>query len=326
MLDRQLTAAQERWLGELYEDHSPAVQRLCWRMLGNSQDAADACHEVFLRAARISPAPLAGEGQGISPSPSGGGQGGGAQTRAWLLAVARNYCIDQIRRQKRFNTALTRMGSDSPPDLDPESSVVDRHTVDAIFKQLNERERTVLWQTAVERRSLAEIASRLHLNYMAAGQVVSRARKHASLLAAKVAAVFIGFRLITRRLTPSHLGGSSGLLVAVVVPVVALSVQSSSSTTQPRAQLAQPAAATHQGVATRAAGTSGKTNALSLPAGSALPVTLPSPSIGVPALPAASAVSGAAGSATNTIKQAIPPLPSPPALPTSPVPSPPVIK
>src|SRR5690349_11128495 len=113
MLDRQLTADQERWLGELYEDHSPAVQRLCWRMLGNSQDAADACHEVFLRAARI------------SPSPTGGRQGGGAQTRAWLLAVARNYCIDQIRRQKRFNTALTRIGSDATRDLDPESSVVD---------------------------------------------------------------------------------------------------------------------------------------------------------------------------------------------------------
>jgi len=316
MLDRQLTAAQERWLGELYEDHSPAVQRLCWRMLGNSQDAADACHEVFLRAARI------------SPSSSGEWQGGGAQTRAWLLAVARNYCIDQIRRQKRFNTALTRIGPDSAPDLDPESSVVDRDTVDAIFKQLNERERTVLWQTAVEHRSLAEIASRLHLNYMAAGQVVSRARKHASLLAAKVAAVFIGFRLVTRRLTPSPLGGTSGwgVLVAVVVPVVAVSVQSSSSTTQPRAQLAQPAAAANQGFATPAAGPSNKTNGLSLPDGSTLPLTIPSPSVGVPALPAPSAISGVAGSATNTVKQVIPPLPSLPPVPTPALPSPPPIK
>src|SRR5438270_7434334 len=174
MFDTRMTAAQEHWLGELYEAHAPAVQRLCWKMLSNPQDAADACHEVFLRAARLSPSPLE---ESIFPSPSGGGQGGGSRTRAWLLAVARNYCLDQIRRQKRFNTALTRIGRDSTPDIDPESSVVNRDTVDAIFKQLSERERTVLWQTAVEHRPLAEIANRLHLNYMAAGQVVSRARK-----------------------------------------------------------------------------------------------------------------------------------------------------
>ena len=57
----------------------------------------------------------------------------------------------------------------------------------------------VLWQTAVEHRSLADLATRLRLNYMATGQVVSRARRHASALAAKVGTAFVLVRLITKR-------------------------------------------------------------------------------------------------------------------------------
>jgi RNA polymerase sigma-70 factor (ECF subfamily) len=311
MFDTRLSAAQERWLGELYEAHSPAVLRLCWRMLSNSQDAADACQEVFLRAANSLE----------SDAPQ-------AEARAWLLAVARNYCIDQIRRQKRLNTALTRIGTDSKPDVDPESSVVDRDTVDAIFKQLSARERTVLWQTAVEHRSLAEIANSLHLNYMAAGQVVSRARRRASILAAKVAAIFLVFRLITRRVNASPSGGVAGWgLVAVVVPVVALSVQPSSSAIPPRAQLnAQPTTGASQGLAAPTGGASSQTKTLPLPAASGLPLTLPTPSVSVPALPVPSDVGGLAGSATNTLNHVVGTLPSPLPLPTPVLPTPPVIK
>ena len=311
MFDTRLTATQERWLGELYEAHAPAVQRLCWRMLSNPQDAADACQEVFLRAARLSPTD-------------------GAQTRAWLLAVARNYCIDQIRRQKRLNTALTRMGSDSGPGVDPESSVVDRDTVDAIFRQLNERERTVLWQTAVESRPLAEVAQALHLTYMAAGQVVSRARRHASVLAAKVAAVFLAYRLITRRLNPSSISGGTALgLVAVVVPVVALTVQPSSSATAPLTHLtAQPAPLANQGQAKNGALPS-QANTHPLPAASAVPLPAPAPSVNVPTVPVPSgfaSASGVASSAGNTVNHVLGALPSPLAIPTPVLPSPPGIK
>ena len=307
MFDTRLTIDQERWLGQLYETHSPAVLRLCWRMLSNSQDSADACQEVFLRAANS----LA------SDAPQ-------AEARAWLFSVARNYCIDQLRRQKRLNTALTRIGADSQPEVDPESSVVDRDTVDAIFKQLSARERTVLWQTAVEHRPLAEIANRLHLNYMAAGQVVSRARKHASMLAAKVAAIFLIFRLISRRVgsarLPSSSGGTGWGLVAVVLPLVALSVQPSSSATASAAPAEQPAPAANRGPATSAGGASSKANALPLPASSALPLAPPTPSVSVPALPIPS------GSASNTINQIIGTLPSPLPFPTPVLPTPQVIR
>jgi RNA polymerase sigma-70 factor, ECF subfamily len=300
MFDVRLTATQERWLADLYEAHAPAVQKLCWRLLANPQDAADACQEVFLRAAAHLDADLPRE-----------------NARAWLLTVARNYCLDQIRRQKRHNTAMTRFGLDTPPETDPEASVADRDLVDVIFRQLSERERNVLWQTAVEHRPLAEIAGRLHLNYMAAGQVVSRARKRASMLAAKVAAIFLGFRFITRRVS----GMPVKLMAAAVVPVAALSVQSSSSSTtsQPPHVAAQVAIA-HPATAGGPARSSGTSTT-----GASSGLTLPSaaPLVSTPPLPAPSAVSGVAGTVTGTVKGIIPPLPSPPALPTPSLPPPP---
>jgi RNA polymerase sigma factor (sigma-70 family) len=312
MFDTRLSASQEQRLAELYEAHAPAVLRLCRRMLGNPQDAADACQEVFLRAATSS----------ASDSPQ-------QEARAWLLAVARNYCIDQIRRQKRLGTALTRIGTDAKPQVDPESSVVDRDTVDAIFRQLNARERAVLWQTAVEHRPLAEIADRLHLNYMAAGQVVSRARRRASLVAAQVAAIFVVFRLITRRVSPVASGGVSGwgVLAAAVVPIAVLSVQPSSSSAPPRAYgTIQPVPAANHSPATTAGSSIGNTT-LRSPAASSLPVTgpLPVPPVGTSSLPIPSGVAGSAGSVTGTLKNVVPSLPAAP-LPTPSLPSPPPIR
>jgi hypothetical protein len=162
---------------------------------------------------------------------------------------------------------------------------------------------------------------------MAAGQVVSRARRHASMLAAKVAAVFLVFRLITRRLNPAHIGGAG--LVAVVVPMVALSVQPSSAATPPRSQLAAQTTPANPVPATAPAGASSKANTLTLPAGSALPLALPAPSVSVPALPLPSSVAGVAGvagSATNTVNHVAGTLPSPLPIPTPLLPTPPVIK
>jgi DNA-directed RNA polymerase specialized sigma24 family protein len=49
-----------------------------------------------------------------------------------------------------------------------ETAVADRDFVHVVFKQLSKRERQALWQSAVESRPLADIASRLRLSYMAA--------------------------------------------------------------------------------------------------------------------------------------------------------------
>jgi DNA-directed RNA polymerase specialized sigma24 family protein len=53
-----LTDDRRRWLSELYESNSAAVFNVSYRLLNSREDAADATHEVFLRAANsLSEAP-----------------------------------------------------------------------------------------------------------------------------------------------------------------------------------------------------------------------------------------------------------------------------
>ncbi len=306
MFDTRLTISKERWLADLYEANSAAVLRACWRILPNSEDAADACQEVFLRAANSLDPDMPRD-----------------QARAWLLTVARNYCLDQLRREKRFDAAMTRLRIEPKRQADPESSVLDRDTVAAIFKQLSDRERSVLWQAAVENRPLADIAARLHLNYMAAGQVVSRARRRASMLAAKVAAVFVVFRLITKRagVLPAK------LVAATAVPVIALTVQPSSSApaTSAPVPLHSSVSAKQAHIGQQASGSAKAASAQPTPASPRLPpvVSTPQVQVSTPTLPLPAGVSGATGSATGTLNSILHQLPTPAPVPTPSLPPPP---
>ena len=84
-----MSAEQQRWLAELYESNFAAVFKRCGALLKSSEDAADAAHEVFLIALN-SLAPEADD----------------KRSRAWLLTVAQNHCLDLLRRRKRFGRAL----------------------------------------------------------------------------------------------------------------------------------------------------------------------------------------------------------------------------
>ena len=65
----------------LVETYQTPIHNLCYRMLGNAEDAEDAAQETFLRAYKSfkrydKNRPLS----------------------TWLLSIAAHYCIDQIRR------------------------------------------------------------------------------------------------------------------------------------------------------------------------------------------------------------------------------------
>jgi hypothetical protein len=120
----------------------------------------------------------------------------------------------------------TNPGIDAAGDANPETAVVERDLVSAIFRELRVRERHALWQWAVESRPLAEIANDLGLSYTAVQQLLFRARRHAASVAARVAAL-LGLLQLGRALRrASH--AYQLALVAAVVPVVLVSTPSSS--------------------------------------------------------------------------------------------------
>ena len=184
--DAELLAAHvagERYaFEELFHRHQRQLHRLARLTSRSPEDAADAAQEVFV---------IALESLDLTTRRSA--------ARAWLLTVARNHCLDLLRRRKRLGKALVTLGPDGGRGTDVETAVADRDFVGRVFKQLSIRERQALWQSAVESRPLSDIAGRLRLSYMAAAQVLHRARRHAVQVAARVAVVAGVFQLGRQR-------------------------------------------------------------------------------------------------------------------------------
>ena len=247
-----LDDARRRWLSELYEANSAAIFNLCRRLLNSREDAADATHEVFLRAAAS-----------LFEAP------GSPQARGWLTRVARNYCIDLLRRRERFGSALITLAATADPDGDSVQSVEDRELLTTVLRQLGVRDREALWQSAVELRSLPEIARSFNLSYTAAAQLLSRARRRAVLVAARLAVILGLAQLgqVFRRSNAAHRGQQ--LAAVVVVPIMVAAVVISSS---PHAEVG--AAATSHAAGAQAQGPSiGHPSALPATGPSTPPVT-----------------------------------------------------
>lgn len=71
------------WVGELAQRHLDAAYNLGRWLLGNEQDAADAVHDAYLRAARS------------AHTYAGGNE------RAWWLTIVRNCCLARLSSRKR---------------------------------------------------------------------------------------------------------------------------------------------------------------------------------------------------------------------------------
>lgn len=209
----RLDESREEWVSTLYQAHAGAVRAYCQRFLSSADDAADATHEVFVRAMG-----------GLQAPPRSG------QARRWLITVAQNYCLDLVRRRRRMQSALTVLAADGEPQPQrSEADIMNRHLLEAVLQQLGPRERKALWQSAVEHRSIGEIAASLGISYMAAAQVLHRARKHATAIATRLAAILglAGANALRRR--PRGLGLVQTLATLAIVPVVIAVATPSSS-------------------------------------------------------------------------------------------------
>src|SRR5438105_1333163 len=124
----QLDTERQAWLAELYESNFAPIFKTCSTVLRNPEDAADASQEVFLIAA-----------DSLQPAT------GRATARAWLQTVARNHCVDILRRRKRLGKLLVTLGADNDERDDVAAAVADRDLVGAIFRGLSPLERQALW-------------------------------------------------------------------------------------------------------------------------------------------------------------------------------------
>ncbi|MCW5876710.1 MAG: sigma-70 family RNA polymerase sigma factor [Anaerolineales bacterium] len=164
-----------KWLGQalqgdaaafasLVDMYAKPVYNLCYRMLGNPQDAEDAAQETFLRAFRHL--------RRYDPQ---------RKFATWLLSIAANYCIDQHRRARPTLTALDE-GPLEPAEKapGPEGRALareQRDEVQALLAGLAPRDRAAIILYYWYDHSYEEIARQLSISQGALKTRMHRARR-----------------------------------------------------------------------------------------------------------------------------------------------------
>jgi RNA polymerase sigma-70 factor (ECF subfamily) len=176
--ERRIEAARRgdlaafNWLVLRYQTR---VYNLCYRMLSDPDEAADATQEAFLSAYRAI------------------GRFKGGQFRAWVLRIASNACLDVLRSRKRRPTQSLDWGAPGPgeedaeplpiadldPSVDPETQALNAELAWAIQEGLNTLppdQRIALVLVDVQGLSYEEAAEAMKVELGTVKSRLSRAR------------------------------------------------------------------------------------------------------------------------------------------------------
>ena len=149
----------------LVEAYQRPVYNLCYRMLGNAEDAEDASQETFLRAFRSI--------RQFDPS---------RPFPTWLLSIAAHFCIDQIRRRRTPVISTEDMSlpdlPDPAPDMDSRlSRKEEQQRIRSLLQILDATDRAVVVMYYWYDFSYTEIAQSLKLTEGAVKSRLHRARR-----------------------------------------------------------------------------------------------------------------------------------------------------
>lgn len=147
----------------IVEQYQNAVYGLCYRMLGNPGDAEDAAQEVFLRAFRAL-----------------NRYDNNRKFSTWILSIASNYCIDQLRKRRFLTLSLDIFPYLPAHTTTPETTVIQderQRSVQQLLQVLNGKDRACVILRYWYDYSYDEIADTLSLTNSAVKSRLHRARK-----------------------------------------------------------------------------------------------------------------------------------------------------
>lgn len=158
----EVMTATEPTFEVLFETHRARVFNFCLRMVANRDSAEDLTQEIFAKA--LERAEL--------PEPR------------WIYAVARNACLDFLRRQKGWNAAWGRLvgwlGPQARDGYRVEADLVQRHEGLRILQQLSPRYRELLILKNYLGLSYEEMAAVLGTTPRSIGPMLHRANAQAA--------------------------------------------------------------------------------------------------------------------------------------------------
>ena len=151
---------------EVVNAYQGPVFNLCYRMLGNAQEAEDAAQETFLKAYRNM--------KRYDPN---------RKFLNWILSIASNHCIDRLRRRRLHIISLDEMlprFENPAPNPGPEEVMTDlelREDVREILEQLGSTDKAAVVLRYWYEYSYEEIAEALSLTVPAVKSRLHRARR-----------------------------------------------------------------------------------------------------------------------------------------------------
>jgi RNA polymerase sigma-70 factor (ECF subfamily) len=171
---RAAAAGDKPAFGRLVERHKTTVYGLCYRLLGTADEARDAAQETFVRC-------WLAMGEFDDAQPFG----------AWALRIARNHCIDQLRRRRPTLALASEARGDEDttgfaPELQDrqamggEQAMQEREAqrdLDVAVARLSPRYREVISLFHIQHKSYAEIAEALEVPMGTVMTWLHRARK-----------------------------------------------------------------------------------------------------------------------------------------------------
>ena len=112
-------------------------------------------------------------------------------SRRWLYTVARNHCLDLLRKRSRRTRVIAQLVPLTGGTLDPGQQVVTRDVARQTLRRLKPRERAILWRSLVEGASLQELAVEFRLTYPAAAKLLHRSRGRSQALIRAISALIV---------------------------------------------------------------------------------------------------------------------------------------
>ena len=161
-LIRSCLQGNEEDFKKIMDVYTPKAMAMAMNILGNRDDAEDACQDAFIRAYLN----LARFDQEKS-------------FKNWLYSILYRRCLDQLRRRRRTLILFKKMQSESPAALSskPDPSPGDKGLPSQLLSFLKPKERTVLCLWANEGYTSQEIAEVLRCSASTARVYLFQARR-----------------------------------------------------------------------------------------------------------------------------------------------------
>lgn len=157
------TSLDRTTVEDLYRRYAAQVERICRRILGNAEEAADVTHEVFVKLFT-----------------RGGDFQGRSEWMTWLHKVAVNECSSHLRKAGNRRRLLERHGDPVRPSamFDP-AALADRDTLRALLAREDDRTREMVLCRYLLDMGLREIGQVLRMSHTGVQQCLEKFEQRA---------------------------------------------------------------------------------------------------------------------------------------------------